>query len=548
MLAVLPVVQAHARAHHAEAWARQQFAAADRLREALNGRPPLDRTRHDYQRVINAYRAVYMGAPASTKADPSVVAVAEILVEMGRRFEDDKILNGAIAQYKFLRREYPGSKFRFDALFTIGEIYKDDLDDPEQARATFQEFLRRYSHHRLAEDAQQALIALDRQAQAEKKSAKEDAGKKEKTGKESTAAEGTTPAGQQASAEQQPGKFPRVTGIRHWSAPDYSRVAIDLESDVKFDSQRIAHPNRIFFDLRRTKLASTLVGKSFDVDDGFLKKIRVAQFQPGRTRVVLEVDDLSDYDAFLIPNPYRLIIDIHGKNARGRLPKAPPDPAALAGATSDGEGAAGALKSELQAEAGKAPVTRMDVTDSTVRDRAVDDRTAANDRNGDDRTRPTATDTSDKTRSPSMPTSEHAAASQKTPLPPVKKVVDADDDDSDQSAKANVRAAKGTRGRLTLPICWRSGRDRGRRGESFRDSSHCSEPHSRKSRGLSHRPQIPKHIGRRCPRSPADLERRPLADSRAGIEDWKDCHRPRPRRARHRHHRSQRPRGKRPGA
>ena len=83
---------------------------------------------------------------------------------------------------------------------------------------------------------------------------------------------------------------------------------------MKFGSQRISHPDRIFFDLRDTKLASTLVGKTFEVDDGFLKKIRVAQFQPGRTRVVLEVDDLSTYEAFLLPNPYRLIIDIHGKN------------------------------------------------------------------------------------------------------------------------------------------------------------------------------------------------------------------------------------------
>ena len=30
-------------------------------------------------------------------------------------------------------------------------------------------------------------------------------------------------------------------------------------------------------------------------------------------RVVLEVDDVSDYSAFLLPNPYRLIIDIHGR-------------------------------------------------------------------------------------------------------------------------------------------------------------------------------------------------------------------------------------------
>jgi N-acetylmuramoyl-L-alanine amidase len=112
-----------------------------------------------------------------------------------------------------------------------------------------------------------------------------------------------------------------VTGIRHWSTPDYTRVAIDVEGDVKFSSQRIATPARIFFDLSGTKVASTLVGKSFDVDDGFLKKVRVAQFAPGRTRVVLEVDNLSDYDAFLLPNPYRLIIDIHGKNGRTRQRK-----------------------------------------------------------------------------------------------------------------------------------------------------------------------------------------------------------------------------------
>ena len=121
-----------------------------------------------------------------------------------------------------------------------------------------------------------------------------------------------------------------MTGIRHWSTPDYTRVAIDLESDVKYGSQRISHPDRIFFDLRDTKLASTLVGKSFDVDDGFLKKIRVAQFQPGRTRVVLEVDNLSDYDAFLLPNPYRLIIDIHGKDEKTTGPKPPKDAAQTA--------------------------------------------------------------------------------------------------------------------------------------------------------------------------------------------------------------------------
>jgi N-acetylmuramoyl-L-alanine amidase len=281
-----------------------------------------------------------------------VVAVAEILVEMGRHFDDDKILHEAIDQYKFLRHEYPGSKYRFEALFTIGEIYQDDLDNPEAAHAAFKEFLHRYPHNRLADDARQAIADLDVQKKdVQKKTDKaEEADKTNERGKsvKSENGEKSASAGDRSvsgsagespekHAEQndaadvsddaaidQPAKdgpvpvrlntLPRVTSIRHWSTPGYTRVAIDVESDVKFSSQRIGTPPRIYFDLEDTRLASTLVGKTFDVDDTFLKKIRVAQFAPRRTRVVLEVENLSAYDAFLLPNPSRLIIDIHGRD------------------------------------------------------------------------------------------------------------------------------------------------------------------------------------------------------------------------------------------
>ena len=305
LLAVLPSASAWARIHHSDAWARQQFAKAERMREALNGRPADERTRRGYQRVIDAYRRVYFGSPTSSKADPSVVATAELMVEMGRQFDDNKILRGAVEQYRFLRKEYPGSKYRFDALFTIGEVYKDDLDDPEEARVTFENFLRRYPRNHLADDARAALKELAAEAEDMERESRQSVQKPRSSGEEQTAA-GPRPRRQ----------LPRVTGVRHWSTPDYTRVAIDVEQEVKFESQRIAHPDRIFFDLRDTRLASTLVGKTFDVDDGFLRKIRVAEFQPGRTRIVLEVDDLSSYDAFLLPNPYRLIIDVHGQQSR----------------------------------------------------------------------------------------------------------------------------------------------------------------------------------------------------------------------------------------
>ncbi len=110
--------------------ARVQFDKAEQMREALNGRPAGERTRREYQRVIDAYRKVYYGDPAASKADASVLAVAELLAEAGRQFQpDEKDLQSAIGQYRFLRKEYPGSKYRVEALFTIGQIYKEDLGD-----------------------------------------------------------------------------------------------------------------------------------------------------------------------------------------------------------------------------------------------------------------------------------------------------------------------------------------------------------------------------------------------------------------------------------
>ena len=326
-----PLASSSSRVHHNDAWARQQFAKAERMREALNGRPVGERTRREYQRVIDSYRRVYFGSPASSKADPSVVATAELMVEMGRRFDDNKILRGAIEQYRFLRKEYPGSKYRFDALFTIGEIYKDDLNDPEEARTTFEIFVQRYPRNRLADDARAAVKEIDAEADAMEHSAQKAARKQRSSNSNAgnfnagNANAGASPSagGDDAvesadAANARRSTLPRVTGVRHWSTPDYTRVAIDVEQEVKFGSRRISNPDRIFFDLRDTKLASTLVGKTFDVDDGFLKKIRVAEFQPGRTRIVLEVDDLARYDAFLLPDPYRLIIDIHGKDIHGK--------------------------------------------------------------------------------------------------------------------------------------------------------------------------------------------------------------------------------------
>jgi N-acetylmuramoyl-L-alanine amidase len=317
--------------------ARAQLETAERMRDSLESKPEAQRARHDFQKVIDAYRKVYYTAPSLAKADIAVQAVAELLEDQGRLLSDPKSFKDAIGQLVFLRREYPGSKLRAEALFTIGEIYRDDLDDSKQAKATFEDFVKRYPGNSRAQEARKAIAEIDNPSVA-KSPFQAKALRRERPGRQKTAravedapkapiADDTPDALVQpqqqdvasVSSDSQSHHLARLTAIRHWSTGDYTRIAIDLEQEVKYQAGRVPHPDRIFFDLYGTKLASELVGKSFEVDAGFLHKIRVAQYKLNMARVVLDVDDVAEYSAFLLPNPYRLIIDIHGKLPPNKL-------------------------------------------------------------------------------------------------------------------------------------------------------------------------------------------------------------------------------------
>lgn len=316
--------------------ARAQLETAERLRDSLENKPETQRTRKDFQKVIDAYRKVYYTAPSLAKADVAVQAVAELLEDQGRILSDPKSFQDAIGQLVFLRREYPGSKFRAEALFTIGEIYRDDLDDAKQAKATFEDFVKHYPGNSRAQEARKAIAEIDNPSVAKSpfqaKVPRQHAGRQKslraaEEAPKAPIADDTPDAPAQpqqqdaavVSNDSQSHRLARLTGIRHWSTGDYTRIAIDLEQEVKYQSGRVPHPDRIFFDLYGTKLASELVGKSFEVDAGFLHKIRVAQYKLNMARVVLDVDDVAEYSAFLLPNPYRLIIDIHGKMPPNKL-------------------------------------------------------------------------------------------------------------------------------------------------------------------------------------------------------------------------------------
>src|ERR1039457_3655650 len=95
------------------------------------------RTRADYTRAMDAYRAIYHADPADVHASAAVNAVAELLAEQGRTLHDEKSLRAAVGQYEFLRTQYPASSLGVQALLAEGQIAQNDLKDAGLAKEKY---------------------------------------------------------------------------------------------------------------------------------------------------------------------------------------------------------------------------------------------------------------------------------------------------------------------------------------------------------------------------------------------------------------------------
>ena len=114
--------------------------------------------------------------------------------------------------------------------------------------------------------------------------------------------------------------LPHITGLRHWSNAESSTVVIDLQDQVPYEIHRLASPERIYVDLHDAVLSKELEGKSIDVEDALLSRIKIEPTAPGVTRVELETKNSSNFSVSLEPNPYRMVLEIRSLQA-GPKPK-----------------------------------------------------------------------------------------------------------------------------------------------------------------------------------------------------------------------------------
>jgi N-acetylmuramoyl-L-alanine amidase len=332
--------------------ARQQFERAVRMRTTLEGTPQKERSLVDYRATVAAYHKVYLISAQAEEVTPSLIAEAELYEEMGRLF-DPKYFQSAIDSYNFLLKQYPGSRFREQALYSIGLVQKDGLHQPDVAEATLKDYIRRFPKSDLASDARvalkdiaetrgkakaqalaQAQAAAQAQAQAQ---AKFQAQAKAQAQVQVQAADAFPELkGKMVEQQESENGTPRVLDVKCWNTENSTRIVVTLSDTIAFNAARIAAPDRVYFDLHRAKLTPDIAKKNWEVKDGLLKSLRLGQNKDGVVRVVLDVNGARDFSGYLLENPYRLVIEVHAKPvaASGSEVASGPTPAPVAPATS----------------------------------------------------------------------------------------------------------------------------------------------------------------------------------------------------------------------
>jgi N-acetylmuramoyl-L-alanine amidase len=302
--------------------ANAQFDRAEKARQALEARPEISRSLKDYTALVIEYQRVYLTTSHAENVPASLNEVAELFRTMGDLF-DAKYYQRSIDSYQFLVKQYPTSKYREDALLAIAHIQQDDLHDSVAAQKSYEEFLSAHPHSPHAAEVRASIDKMNAASAAAAKSAQPapvsndhaDRMNLKNVSAEKLPPTTDTKPGSPEESSSENSSTPQVSRIRTWNADTYTRIVIDVGSKVKYQAARISGPDRIYFDIEGAKINSALMRKPIDVESPFLKTVRVAQYQTSVARVVLEINHVADFSVFLLPDPYRLVVDVYGTSA-----------------------------------------------------------------------------------------------------------------------------------------------------------------------------------------------------------------------------------------
>jgi len=125
------------------------------------------------------------------------------------------------------------------------------------------------------------------------------------------------------------GDLARLTGVRHYSDRTHTRVVLDLDRSVRFQTGEARDPQRLFIDLQGVGAPASLDGavvrgreQVIVIPGEAVSRVRVALNQPGIVRVVVDLGNSARYTLFTLDNegqPFRIVIDVPTASVAARV-------------------------------------------------------------------------------------------------------------------------------------------------------------------------------------------------------------------------------------
>jgi N-acetylmuramoyl-L-alanine amidase len=253
--------------------------------------------REKWLQCINLYLDVVKRYPDSDEAPLALYRAARVYTKLYAYSGRPQDLDDAIELYRRVVNEYPTNRVADDSQYRIGEIYYVQKNDLPQA---YVEFLKVDIKFPNGDMRAKAMVMLDKVGEAiNKKEDKQLALK----------------------APSQPTDLIQVQHIRHWSTPTYTRVVVDLEKPVPYESKLLKEdrsqnkPARLYVDLKGACVTSD-IDETIPIGDGLLKSARAAQYSKDTVRVVLDIDSIEGYKIFPLYDPFRIVVDVQGANGK----------------------------------------------------------------------------------------------------------------------------------------------------------------------------------------------------------------------------------------
>lgn len=307
-----------------------QYARAVAIQRRLDARPCSGRTRAETERALNAYRSVYHSDPASPDAARAVAAVADLLESEGRCFHDRRLMHDAVAQWEFLRKQYPGSGLRERALFEEAAISQRDLHDHATARKLVYRFLARYPHSDLVEQARAVLRepSQEKLADTRMRGARIMPANPRRSGQEETSflesesaqlldqaatvKEAATNATIPLPAQSLPHTPAVVENVRYWAKGNSTRISIDFSGAAACRTYPSADGKQITLICFGSQPSSSLAGSTIHfADDENLLSVSVSALTDSQTALVLDLNRKANVSSFQLANPARWIVDLN---------------------------------------------------------------------------------------------------------------------------------------------------------------------------------------------------------------------------------------------